>query len=208
MLNQRAFSLVEVMVVVLILSMMVSGGYFALSSGESSWFTTEAGIQVQENLRKAVDTMTAELRQSQFSLVTITDGGGLGSTDSVRFQIPVICKTGDPLLNAAGDVAHWGATLRWGCRDAACMDADNDCATEDYQYIEYEIGTGNVLTRKVLDGSSAVVREDAVANHISDLQLTLSNATSVLTLTVTAQVDSVLNRTLSATVDEKISLRN
>ena len=206
--NQKAFTLIELLVTLAIILLMVAGGYAALSSGEASWFTAEAGIQVQENLRKALDQMTEELRQSKFSQVAVVQGGGTNSTDTIQFSIPVICHTGDNLLDNNGDVAHWGATLRWGCRDAVCMDFNDTCASVEYKFIKYEVISGNTLVRQVLDPAATSVRQDIIAHNISDFQIVAPDASSPMTLTLSSQVQSVLNRALTATVQNSVDFRN
>ena len=207
-LNGKAgFSYVELMVTIAIISLMAAGGYAALSAGESSWFTAEASIQVQENLRKSLDQMTMELRESKFSQVTVLDGAGVNSTDIVRFSIPVICHTGDNLLDVSGDVAHWGATLRWGCRDALCMDLNDTCASVEYKYIQYEIVAGNLLVRKVLKDINTVMHQDTIARDIADFQVRLLLG-STIELILKSQVASVLNRPVQATVTNNVVFRN
>lgn len=206
--NQKAFTLIELLVTLTIISLMVAGGYAALSSGEASWFTAEAGIQVQENLRKALDQMTEELRQSKFSQVAVVQSGGTNSTDTIQFSIPVICHVGDNLLDNNGDVAHWGATLRWGCRDAACMDSNDTCSSVEYKFIKYEVISGNTLVRQVLNPAATSVRQDVIAHNISDFQIVAPDASSPMTLTLSSQVQSVLNRALTATVQNSVDFRN
>ncbi|MCC6758039.1 MAG: prepilin-type N-terminal cleavage/methylation domain-containing protein [Candidatus Omnitrophica bacterium] len=206
--NKRAFSMVEILVTVTIVSLMMAGGYAALSSGESSWFTAEAGIQVQESLRKALDQMTAELRQSKFSQISISQGTGFGSTDVITFSVPVICHAGDNLLDAAGDVAHWGATTKWGCRDAACMDMDDNCVFMEYKYIRYSVISGNLLERAVLNQINTVVSQVTIARNINDFQADLPNATSPLALTLSGRVSSVLNRAITVSVQSNVDIRN
>lgn len=204
---KKGFSYVELMVTIAIISLMAAGGFAALSAGEASWFTAEASIQVQENLRKALDHITAELRESQLSQVSIAQGTGFNATDIVTFSIPVICHTGDNLLNANGDVAHWGATLRWGCRDAACMDLNNTCSSVEYKFIQYEVVAGNQLVRKVLNNVNTVMRQEIVANNIADFQARIVSG-SLIELILQARVTSVLNRPVQATVQNNITFRN
>ncbi len=196
--------MVELMVTVAIISLMIAGGYAALSAGEASWFTAEADIQVQENLRKALDQMTTELRESKFSQVTLTNG----ITDTLKFSIPVICHTGDNLLDANGDVAHWGATTKWGCRDAACMDQNNTCSSVEYKYIQYEVVAGGLLVRKVLSPLNALVMQSTMAYNIVDFQAVMPGASSPLTLTLIAQVTSALRRPVTTTVVTNVDFRN
>lgn len=202
--SKNGFSLVEILVVVSIISVMLGGIFVVFSAGESSWFTAEAGIALQESLRRTLDHVTMELRQIKAD--PIIDGAGLNGTDIFRFSIPIICHNGDTLLDSNGDVAQWGATLRWGCRDAACMDADDSCTTADYEYIEYRLDAGDRLVRRVLDGNLDIVREDILANNITDFQGTWNN--SVLSIQATARVPTAMNRVLTAQTTTRLFVRN
>ena len=212
--DQKGFTLIEVMVVVLITALMLAGGSLALTTGRSSWFTADAGIQVQENLRRALDQMTAELRQTRLANITVTVGAGFNTSDTINFSIPIICHTGDPLLkntndSTNGDVAHWGATLTWGCRTTACMDADNNCGTVDYASIQYELVTGNKLVRKVFNGSGGLVRQDTLSSYISKIQAYLIGTPNQgIHIDLAAQVNSVMKRSSSMTVGNDVIFRN
>lgn len=203
--SKNGFSLVELLVVVSIISVMLGGIFVVFSAGESSWFTAEAGIALQESLRRTLDHVTMELRQSKTSQIQVFDGTGLNSSDIIRFSIPVICHNGDTLLDSGGDVAQWGATLRWGCRDAACMDADDSCTTADYEYIEYRLDAGDRLVRRVLDGNLDEVREDIFANNMTDFQVTNG---PVLSIQATARVPTAMNRVLTAQTTTSLFVRN
>lgn len=203
----KGFSYVELMVTVTIVALMTAGGYAALSSGESSWFTAEAGIQVQESLRLALDQMTVELRQSKESQVTVSDGVGFNNTDVVQFSVPIICHTGDNLLDANGNVAHWGATTKWGCRDAACMDADDSCVSVEYKYIQYRVLAGNKLVRRVMGSVNNLVRQDTIANNIVDFQASAGSG-GPISLTIKAEVKSALNRPIASVVQTNVDFRN
>ena len=203
--SKNGFSLVELLVVVSIISVMLGGTFVVFSAGESSWCTAEAGIALQESLRRTLDHVTMELRQSKTSQIQVFDGTGLNSSDIIRFSIPVICHNGDTLLDGSGDVAQWGATLRWGCRDAACMDADDSCTTADYEYIEYRLAAGDRLVRRVLDGNFDEVREDIFANNMTDFQITNG---SVLSIQATARVPTAMNRVLTAQTTTSLFVRN
>ena len=51
--SKNGFSLVELLVVVSIISVML-GDFCGFLGGESSWFTAEAGIALQESLRRTL----------------------------------------------------------------------------------------------------------------------------------------------------------
>ncbi len=210
---KKGFTLVELMIVVVILAIMIGGAYFALTTGESTWFSTDASITVQQNLRQTVEKMTRELTESGLdqngvAQYTVNDGTGVNGSDTIRFSIPVICHTGDNVIDANTDVAHWGAPLTWGCTSSSCMDADDVCATVEYKYVYYLLGNNNQLLRRVLNPGGVTIREDILADGILDLQMTVSADLKVITLNITAQKNSALNRLITAATSIQVFLRN
>jgi len=209
---KKGFSLVEILVVMSIFAMMIGGIYAALHTGKDAWTTAETEGQLRDNLRVTLERISRELRESGSTngalQVTIFEGGGFNGTDVLRFSMPVICHVGDNVMNATGDVAHWGAPLTWGCSDSSCMDADDNCNTVDYRYVEYEINENNEVLRRVLNNTAQLIREDVFARNISDFQVTLSADQNVVTLNITATRQSDLHRltTLSRSLD--VYLRN
>lgn len=200
------FSFVEMLIVSLILVMAVGGAFVIFSSGQSAWFTTDVQIRLQENLRQVVDKISSELRQSRVGQGQIFDDVGTNNSDIVRFSIPIVCEADGKLLDQNGDVQNWGAPLTWGCTDSTCMDEDDDCLTRDYASVEYEINDSNQLVRQVLNEANNEVREDIFANNITDFQVALNG--EVITLTVTGQVTSDMNREFTAQATHDIYLRN
>lgn len=204
--SKKGMSFVEMLMVVLILAAMIGGGYLLLSTGQSTWFTTDVQIQLQENLRQSLERVIMELRQSNSSQYQLFDGTGPNSTDVIRFSIPVVCANNVSLIDANGNVAYWRAPLTWGCTASTCMDADNACATVDYRYVEYKLDNSNNLIRRVLDNGASEVRQDIFAKNITDFQITANG--QLITLTVTAQKATVLKRSLSSQLAVQVYLRN
>ncbi len=216
--SQRGFSLIETMIVAVIVAMIMAGGFVVMASGQSAWFTTDATIQLEENLRMAISRLTRELAESGADLtgnlqVFISNGTGLNGSDIIKFSIPVICNSATLVMDGDGNVAYWGAPLKWGCygstyQGSVCMDADNNCTTLEYKFIEYRLISNNQLARRVLDATNALVREDIFAKNITDFQTTLSGDENVVTIDVSGQNTSVLNRIISASKSVNVRLRN
>lgn len=209
--SHKGFTLIEIMVVITILSLIIMGVYTVLQIGQRSWFDTEASIQIQQSVRQMLQRITQELQKSGrdkdgILQVTVFDGTGVNNTDIIRFSIPVVCESTASIIDTNGDVAYWRAPLTWGCTDSSCMDADDDCVTIDYKYVEYLINSSNQLIRRVLDNSLSSVREDIFSNSIIDFQIPLTG--DMITLQVTAQIQSVTNRTLTTTEQINVFLRN
>jgi len=211
--DESAVTLVEILIAVAILVVMTGAAFGLLATGQSSWLTADASIALQENLRQTTAKISQELHGTGFdknsvAQFTIMDGAGPNGTDVLRFSIPVVCHSGDNVMDANGDIAHWGGALTWGCTSSSCMDANDDCASVEYARIEYRVDNNNRLIRSVLDPASSIVRQDTFAHNIVDFQVSLSANQRVMTLNVTAQRNSVANLVLSASTGVDIYLRN
>jgi len=63
-LSIRAFTLVEVLVSVFILGLLISGIYGVLNIGNLTYLTDMGLLELEQNTRRAMDTMVRELRAS------------------------------------------------------------------------------------------------------------------------------------------------
>lgn len=207
------FTLVETLLAAAIFLVVATGIYAALAAGQSTWLDTDTSMDLQQSLRFALEKATRELHESGFDKngiwqVTIGDGTGVNGTDILRFSMPIICHSGDSVIDANGDIAYWGAPLTWGCTSSSCMDADDNCVTRDYKYIRYSLDTNNQLLRQVLDTTTAVVRQDIFARYITNFQVTNSVDQNVVTLQIDAQKKSGTSRVLTMSVTMDVYLRN
>ena len=82
---KKGFTLLELMVVVLLTSVVMSALFMVLSSGQSTWFEADTQVTVQQELRKALRAMTRELAMSGPSQVSVEDDGAADT--SVSFNI-------------------------------------------------------------------------------------------------------------------------
>ena len=201
------------MVVVAILSFLIAATYGAFMSGQSIWLKTNTAIELDEELTKAINRISPELRQSGHDAkgiiqLWIDPEAGPGQSDIVRFSIPVVCETGGNPVDANGETAHWGAPLTWGCGKADCMDANNNCDTVEYKHIQYSLGENNRLLRSVLDFGLNTVREDIIAENITDLQIEPNFDQRLVTLYLTAQKKPGRNQMIEQKIETKIRLRN
>ena len=183
------------------------------SSGESS-------IRLQENLRDTLLYLSEEVRKSDRDHVQIIEGGGNGTSDLIKFSIPVLCsdtakwldecdasKEGvlDGCDEACGSfangcdnaacpfnegvdcgetlVAHWGASLRWKCNSSTCMDANNNCTSVEYKYIQYGLNNDGNLVRSVLDTSNTIVNQVVLRANLEDLQFSRNGTVVRATIT-------------------------
>ena len=72
----KGLTTVEVLVTVLIFSIIAGACYMALISGNMSWQVTSVATELQQELRKGMDTMTEDLRQTGASTITDVNADG------------------------------------------------------------------------------------------------------------------------------------
>jgi prepilin-type N-terminal cleavage/methylation domain-containing protein len=212
--NQHSgFTLVETMIVVAILSFLIAATYGIFLSGQSIWNRTDTSIELDEQLTKAANRVTAELRQSghdakgKFQIFNSSQSGA-NQSDVFKFSIPVICENGGNPVDANGDTAHWGAPLTWGCSKASCMDENNNCDTVEYKFIQYLINEKHQLLRRVLDFSENTTKEEVIAQDISAMRLEPNFDERMVKLFLTAEKEIGRKRTAKQELQINIRLRN
>ncbi len=60
----KGFTIVEILIVALTLGVLMAGLFYALITGESSWSFNAAKIEVQSEVRRAVDWIAKDVRQT------------------------------------------------------------------------------------------------------------------------------------------------
>jgi len=63
--NQKGFSLIEMMVVVVILGLIVLGLVTFFTGGAKSWVAGQSQLTAQRNARQAIDIMVREIREGK-----------------------------------------------------------------------------------------------------------------------------------------------
>ena len=63
--NQKGFSLIEMMVVVVILGLIVLGLVTFFTGGVKSWVAGQSQLEAQRNARQAIDRMVREIREGK-----------------------------------------------------------------------------------------------------------------------------------------------
>jgi prepilin-type N-terminal cleavage/methylation domain-containing protein len=121
MVNKRsrlAFSLVEVMVVVLLMSIVMMAASMVFISGQQLFLDTSVKSEVQANVMQALHRISFELQNSGYDStgafkVAVLDNAGQGGTDILRFSIP-FCVCGMSVFDSTKNARSWGAPMIWG----------------------------------------------------------------------------------------------
>lgn len=151
--KERAFTLMEMMVVLSIFTVVMGIAYTAISLNETYRDLVLTKIQLYRQNKRAVDSLSAELQRSQSSRVTIIDNAS-PIPDEIRFQIPL-----PSLIDGSYNIP-------WGARQDSTDYLNN--------FIHYRVN-GTNLVREVVDGNGNPVggtRQETIAENITRLQFT------------------------------------
>jgi prepilin-type N-terminal cleavage/methylation domain-containing protein len=206
------FTLVELLLALAITVFMTAVLYGLLTRAQLSFYDSEAKIKLRNELRLMTQKIDMELRQSGYDgtgapQFTILTGVGFNGSDILRFSVPVICESGGTLLDATGNPAHWGATIKWGCTTSACADANDSCASVEYKYIQYSMNGSGQIIRSVLSPIFNTVSTQALAEDITGFKVSIADM-RMMTLAVDGQRMSTTRRVITASVAETIRLMN
>ncbi len=83
----------EIMVTILVFSILMTGLYTALRAGDESWETNKTRMELQQDLRKAMEWMKYELTEAGDTSITNVLANGNWFT-SIVFKIPTGVSNG------------------------------------------------------------------------------------------------------------------
>ena len=83
--NQKGFSLIEMMVVVVILGLIVLGLVTFFTGGAKSWVAGQSQLTAQRNARQAMDRMVREIREGKNIINDLVD---ISDADTIVVFIP------------------------------------------------------------------------------------------------------------------------
>lgn len=81
------FTLIEILLSIIILSILIAGIFAVLRIGDMSWQSDMGLLDLQQGVRQAIDGMTRETRQGRPTDITITPHG-VTPGDTIQFLIP------------------------------------------------------------------------------------------------------------------------
>lgn len=112
--NERGYTMVEIMVSMAILTVVSLLGFIVLQSSTTSAQLANAKVDVQNNLRDTLVSLTSELREGVTTLTTEKTGApdnlapvAVGADgDRITFQIPEKASGGD-LFDYSTPITYW-----------------------------------------------------------------------------------------------------
>ena len=163
-LQRRGMSLVEAVLAVVIFIVVMAGVLVSMLMGDRSYAVNDAVVHVQEEVRRAFDSMVTELRQAG-GAVTVTGGTQLDFQLALGYNLPNPCPA-----NA----------VCWGAHDSAGADQ----ATWRVRYRQ----NGSQLVRELLDINGFVQAGTRVlANDVSSLAFTFNPNSNIVRIQLQIQ---------------------
>ena len=187
----RAFTLVEMLMVLAIFSLMSGALFTSFLIGKNSYLSADTYVRVQEEARRALDVMDREVRSAR--------GAGIaGLPNSLQFPVALGYNLAAPC--PANNVC-WGAV-------------DNAGVGQPNWTVRYRI-TGTQLVREILNGGAVQPGTRVLANDIDAAQTSfaydaLTDTVSIsLGVTVTsAQLAGGSMSTVPSSLTTRVKLRN
>jgi prepilin-type N-terminal cleavage/methylation domain-containing protein len=110
----KGFTLVEILVATLILTLLIMAAFQVMEAGRSSWFTGDTSVQLRQEIIKTFIRMERELKETRPSQINLGSGT---SGASLIFRIPQDNNADGTILDANGNV-EWSDTITYALNGA------------------------------------------------------------------------------------------
>lgn len=164
--NKKGFTLVELLIALAICGIMMMLVVSIVSTARITYFTADARIGSQQDLRKALRVMIRELSESKIENVDIP------TPNEIVFQIPIKVVDGGSL---DGEMYDNDRKPIFGARLKPSLEPDG---VQDYAVMytlepNYDVDDSNKLVRRVLDSfpsGNQVGTDIIIANSIQNIE--------------------------------------
>jgi len=103
----RGFSLVEILVSLVIVSILIFALFSVMEVGRNSWFNADTSVQLRQEIIRAFMTMERELKETRPAQISLTSGS---SSSLLTFKIPQDNNGDATILDASGNV-EWSGNI-------------------------------------------------------------------------------------------------
>ena len=181
---RAGFTLVEILVTVMIFTILMAAIHTVLLVGQSSWQTNSVRAELGQELRKAMEWMKDDLRQTGDAAIS---GGPIDADDTDYTSITFQMATG-----ISGSAIEWGG-------------GDPDATTQ------FILGgtDSNQLQKIVRDDDGNVASTTVLAQNIRAVVFRrMSTAPDIMEVELVAQKVTTDGRTIDLGVNFEIQMRN
>lgn len=105
----RAFTLVEILVTSVVLTILIVSLFLVLSIGERSWLSADVSIQLRQEIARGVIFMGQELKETSPAKINLTLNA---SANSITFKIPQDVNGDGSIVDASGNI-EWSLNITY-----------------------------------------------------------------------------------------------
>ena len=102
----KGFTLIEILVASLIMSIIMGALFVSLSIGQNSWFNGDAAIDLRDQAIRSIMTMDKELSATRPSKINLDVGV---TSNAITFYLPQDNNGDGSIVDSAGDIEWSGA---------------------------------------------------------------------------------------------------
>ena len=103
----KGFSLIEVLVAIVIMTVILAGVFMAMGVGQRSFFTGDTETELREDITRAVMTMDGEISQTKPTRTNLDIGE---TANSITFSVPNDNNGDGSVVDALGSI-EWSANI-------------------------------------------------------------------------------------------------
>jgi prepilin-type N-terminal cleavage/methylation domain-containing protein len=165
MINRKGFTIIEVLVSVVIISVLIMAAFAVLDVGRSSWFAGDVRAELRKEMIRAFMAMERELRETRPSqLVSFPHGT---SSSEVTFKIPEDSNDADTTILDSFGYVEWSGNIRYW------LNSSNEIVRTD------PTGTTRVLARGITGLQFSRDRNPALPQDLLIINITAQKASGV-----------------------------
>ncbi|MBU1062237.1 MAG: prepilin-type N-terminal cleavage/methylation domain-containing protein [Candidatus Omnitrophica bacterium] len=90
----KGFNLIELMIVIVIFSIILGAIFATMTISGLSWYSGSTQVEMQQEVRRGLDRIVKELRQSNPTMITGVPANGI-PYNSISFRLPLTDNNGD-----------------------------------------------------------------------------------------------------------------
>ena len=111
----KGFTLVEVLITVAIFSLIFMAIFAVLTIGESSWYSGDISVELNQEIGRALLTMTRQLRQSRSTVISNVPANDT-YYNSITFKVPQDIDGDGDVINSSGNM-EWSQNFSYSLNE-------------------------------------------------------------------------------------------
>ncbi len=181
MINNKGFTIIEVLVSAVMISVLIMAAFTTLDVGRNSWFSGDVRAELRKEIIRAFMAMERELRETRPAQLQSFPHGT--SSSEVTFKIPQDSNDVDTTILDPLGYVEWSGNIRYW------LNTDNEIIRTD------SLGSTRVLARSITNLEFSRNRNPVLPQDL-------------LIINITAQKKSSIGNAVSETGQLIVKMRN